>query len=43
MVSLGTAVMIAVGRGWIKVRLEFLVLFQSSVQDINVCVAIIIV
>jgi hypothetical protein len=43
MVSLGTVVRITVGRGWIKVRLEFLILFESSVQDVNVCVAIIIV
>jgi hypothetical protein len=35
--------MITVGKGWIKVQLEFLVLFDSSVQDLNVCVAIIIV
>jgi hypothetical protein len=43
MASLETVVIITVGRGWIKVRLEFLVLFESGVQDVNVCVAIIIV
>jgi len=43
MVSLGTVVMITVGRGWRKVRLEFRVLFEPSVQDVNVCVAIIII
>jgi hypothetical protein len=39
----GTAVMITVGRGWVKLRLEFLVLFEPSVQDVNVCIAIMIV
>jgi hypothetical protein len=43
MVLLGTEVVLPVSRGWIKVRLEFLVLFEPSVQDVNVWIAIIIV